>query len=79
MAKKAVISKSETANNKTVELTKCKKVACGPLKFWYSEREDGVLELVAFQVLHKYLTFYIPRGSVISAVEDGDTLRIKVD
>lgn len=61
------------------DLTKCKKVLCGLLKFWYSEREDGVLELVAFQVLYKRLTFYVPRGSVITASEEGDTLRIKVE
>ena len=61
------------------DLTKCKKVLCGLLKFWYSEREDGVLELVAFQVLYKRLTFYVPRGSVITATEEGDTVRIKVE
>jgi hypothetical protein len=64
-----------------VDLKQCKKISLGVITFWYEEKEDGALWLVAFQVFNNRFRFFVPKGAVttITENEDGDILEINVD
>lgn len=63
-----------------VDLKKCKMISYWIMKFWYVEKEDGTLCLVAFQVFNNRFRFFLRRAaSTVQVTEDGDHLNINIE
>lgn len=63
-----------------VDLKKCKMISYWLITFWYEEKKDGTLYLVAFQVFNNRFRFFLRRAaSTVQVTEDGDHLNINIE